>query len=57
MFDPVRLFFSCVSAIFLISMAGAAPDFEKDIAPILEANCLFCHNADEAKGDLNLATR
>ena len=55
--DPVRLFFSCVSAIFLIAEAGAAPDFEKDIAPILEANCLFCHNADEAKGDLNLATR
>jgi len=31
--------------------------FEKHIQPILEENCLSCHNADKAKGDLNLATK
>ena len=34
----------------------ASPDFEKDVAPILEQSCLFCHNAHEAKGDLDLST-
>ncbi|MCB1062407.1 MAG: DUF1549 domain-containing protein [Verrucomicrobiae bacterium] len=29
-----------------------AIDFAKDIQPILEFNCVSCHNADEAKGDL-----
>ncbi|WP_172682594.1 c-type cytochrome domain-containing protein [Verrucomicrobium spinosum] len=32
-------------------------NFEKHIQPILEENCLSCHNADKAKGDLNLATK
>lgn len=35
----------------------AAPDFEQDVAPILEAKCLFCHNAEQAKGDLILRSR
>ena len=35
--------------------ADAAPDFEKDVAPILEAKCLSCHNPAEAKGDVVLA--
>lgn len=34
----------------------ASPDFEKEVAPILEQTCLFCHNADETKGDLDLST-
>jgi len=32
-------------------------DFEKHIKPILEENCLSCHNADKHKGDLVLATK
>ena len=31
-------------------------DFEKDIAPILEANCLACHNAGIAESKLNVET-
>src|SRR5438105_4530942 len=31
--------------------------FEKDVAPILAANCLECHNADKAKGKLALTGR
>lgn len=30
--------------------------FVKDIQPILEQNCLSCHDADKAKGDLVLTT-
>ena len=38
---------------------GADPakiDFAKDIQPILEFNCVSCHNADEAKGGLRYDT-
>jgi cytochrome c553 len=35
----------------------AAPDFEKDVAPILEAKCLFCHDADTKKGKFDLSSR
>lgn len=34
-----------------------APDFERDVAPILEARCLSCHDAAGAKGDFVLETR
>ena len=33
------------------------PDFEKEIAPILKASCVKCHNATKAKGKLNLETK
>ncbi len=32
-------------------------DFVKHIQPILEENCLSCHNPDKAKGDLVLSTK
>ncbi|MEY4482777.1 MAG: hypothetical protein RL693_229, partial [Verrucomicrobiota bacterium] len=32
-------------------------DFVKHIQPILEENCLSCHNPDKAKGDLILSTK
>lgn len=32
-------------------------DFVRHIQPILEENCLSCHNPKKAKGDLNLSTR
>lgn len=31
-------------------------DFEKQIKPILEANCLECHSAEKRRGGLSLAT-
>jgi Protein of unknown function (DUF1553)/Protein of unknown function (DUF1549)/Planctomycete cytochrome C len=37
--------------------AGAAPDFARDIRPILEASCLKCHDAETAKSGLKLDTR
>ena len=34
----------------------AAPDFIKDIQPILERNCVRCHGADKTKGGLRMDT-
>lgn len=43
---------------FAASRAAAQePDFKKDIAPILEASCVKCHNETKAKGKLNMATK
>jgi len=59
MFKLQRLFLLCV-ATFGIATPGsleAAPDFEKDVAPILEAKCLFCHDADTKKGKFDLSSR
>lgn len=37
--------------------AAAGPDFAKEIAPILEASCVKCHNSTKAKGKLNMQTK
>ena len=33
-----------------------APDFAKEVAPVLEAKCLGCHNPNLLKGDFSMAT-
>lgn len=43
--------------LLLASAAFAAPDFEREVAPILEARCLACHDAANAKADVRLDTR
>ena len=35
----------------------AEPDFEKDVAPILESRCLSCHNPHKKKGKFDLSQR
>ena len=40
----------------VISSGAEKIDFVKDIQPILEFNCVSCHNADEAKADLRFDT-
>ena len=37
--------------------AAQEPDFKKDIAPVLEASCVKCHNEKKSKGKLNMATK
>ena len=37
--------------------AAQAPDFVKDVAPILEASCVKCHDEKKSKGKLNMATK
>jgi len=36
--------------------AALALDFAKDLKPVLESKCLSCHNPNNHKGDLSLAT-
>ena len=40
-----------------LSSVSAEIDFERDVAPVFEARCLFCHNQADAEGDFNLETR
>ena len=46
-----------VSATAFSSTASAAPDFQKDVQPILEGNCLLCHGTGKQKGGLQMHTR
>jgi hypothetical protein len=40
-----------------VPMVRADVDFEKDVKPIFENNCLRCHNPEKAKGKLRMDTR
>jgi len=46
-----------VFLLVVATFAAAAPDFEREVAPILESRCLSCHAAGSAKGDVRLDTR
>ena len=35
--------------------ADFSPSFEKDVRPIILANCISCHNPEKKKGDLDLS--
>jgi hypothetical protein len=50
-----RLLVALVLVAVAASRAGAV-DFQRTIAPILEARCVICHNAKDHKGGLSLAT-
>ena len=44
------------------SLSGSLPqalavDFNADVKPILEQNCLSCHSGDHLEGDFDLSTR
>lgn len=43
--------------LLVFGAAENAVDFDRDIAPIFEEKCLFCHNASDAEGDLTLDSR
>lgn len=44
-------------SIFSTASLQAAPDFEKEIRPILETHCVGCHGADKQKGSYRLDER
>jgi len=47
--------FSVISVLLAsISLAAAAPDYEKDIKPIFKERCVSCHGSVKQKGDLRL---
>ncbi len=37
-----------------VSLAVAAPDYAKDIKPLLKERCVSCHGSVKQKGDLRL---
>lgn len=39
-----------------VGTVQAAPDFQKDVVPILQSRCVECHGADKQKGKLRLDT-
>ena len=45
------------AVLFFATAASAAPDFDRQIAPLLAARCAACHSGDDAKGDLDLTRK
>lgn len=54
----IRRLFPSVLALSLLAPAygEAAPDYARDIAPLLNRYCGGCHNADDESGDLSIET-
>ena len=50
---PVNLRIPILALSAAATVAGAS--FDKDVWPLLDANCLDCHDADEKKGGLDLS--
>jgi hypothetical protein len=50
--------FALVSGSYAADPAfGAAPDFSREIRPLLEKHCFKCHGPEKQKGDLRLDTK
>src|SRR6476660_9052697 len=45
------------AVLLLTTAAHAAPDFDRQVAPIIAARCAACHSGDDAKGDLDLTRK
>jgi mono/diheme cytochrome c family protein len=43
------------ATLFLTASATAAPDFKKDILPLLDSYCISCHDEGDAKGGIDIA--
>ena len=55
--SPIAAFVLAAALLASTQPAGGADiDFARDVAPLLEAKCIRCHNPGNAKGDLSLAT-
>jgi cytochrome c553 len=58
--SPPQLALFAIAAAILVSPMQAAEnrpvDFARDVAPILEQHCVRCHQPDNKKGELSLAT-
>ena len=54
---PLAVLLTFIASAAAATAAGVAPDFKKDIRPVLETNCIKCHGAEKQKGDLQLHTR
>lgn len=41
--------------LFAAQAPSLSPSFDKDVRPLIVANCISCHNAQKKKGDLDLS--
>lgn len=57
MHRTTRVLYAALIAGLVPAFSAAAPDFEKEIQPILEANCIRCHGPGKVKGNLRLHTK
>ena len=57
----IRRLLGVISLFFLVPRSilngASAPDFNREIAPILSRRCLECHSGSEPSGKLSLITR
>ncbi|UUO05731.1 SUMF1/EgtB/PvdO family nonheme iron enzyme [Blastopirellula sp. J2-11] len=53
----IQLFSYFSIACIGVSATAAKVDFRKEIAPILETNCVSCHSGESPEGDFNLTTK
>jgi hypothetical protein len=51
----MRLLFLLIFLALQIEARAAAPDFDRDIAPLLVSRCLDCHSGTSPKGKLDLS--
>lgn len=55
----ILLFMGAATSVPRLACAAAAPNlspsFDKDVRPLIAANCATCHNAQKHKGDLDLS--
>ncbi|MBA3848341.1 MAG: hypothetical protein H0X45_17055 [Planctomycetes bacterium] len=54
---PSRSLLPALALIAGLAHGADAPDYQKQIAPLLEANCTSCHGAKKQKGGLRLDSR
>ena len=54
---PHAFFLFGVLAFFSAAATGYSVDFEHDILPILEAECLDCHGPDRQKSEIRVDQR
>ena len=48
----------CLAVLLLAAPASAAaPDFDKDVAPLIARRCLDCHSGADPKGGLDLSRK
>ena len=55
--NPTVFLLSGLVALLSLPADSGAVDFEKDIWPILEAECLDCHGPDKQKSEIRVDQR
>lgn len=55
--EPSRAFAMMTALLFAAPIAKAAPDFVREIRPLLEQHCTKCHGPEKQKGGLRFDTR